>query len=92
MEQVMQPLAAGAGRASGGHGSAVALALADHEHVWRRVPDAVGLFCCAGARCGWFAVCPACLGSLDAALRLRDGLPGMALYWCAAHSSSEEGA
>ena len=83
LSAVAQPAATGRGR--GLSGMAVALASDDHLHEWRRLPDAVGLFWCAGVGCQWFAVCPACLGSLDTALRVRDGLTGMALYWCPAH-------
>ncbi len=57
----------------------------DHLHAWRRLPDAVGLFACRERTCLWYAVCPACLGSLDVALRVRDGVVGLALYWCPAH-------
>ena len=78
-----QAAVAGAGRGAGG--ALVGLALADHRHQWRKLPDSVGLFTCADERCLWWAVCPACLGSLDVALRARDGIEGMALYWCPAH-------
>ncbi len=87
------PQVASAGCGASAGSPVVALSLADHEHSWRRVPDAVGLFSCEGERCGWFAVCPACLGSLEVALRVRDGLSGMALYWCPAHPVlAQEGA
>jgi hypothetical protein len=77
----------------GSAGSTVFVLAGDaHSHSWRRLPETVGLFCCAGAGCQWFAVCPACLGSLDVALQLRDGIDGVALYWCPAHSACEEGA
>ena len=88
MEQVAfraprQPAAASAGRGSGG--VMVALGSFDHLHQWRKLPDSIGLFVCAARSCQWFAVCPGCLGSLDAALAIRDGLLGMALYWCSLH-------
>ena len=85
MERVlpmMEPAAAGRGR--GSRGVAVALGFDDHVHQWRRLPDSVGLFACRDRRCLWCAVCPGCLGSLDVALLARDGIEGMALYWCAA--------
>ena len=85
MERVLpmgQPAAAGRGR--GSQGVLVALALEDHRHSWQRLPDSVGLFFCTDRRCLWCAVCPGCLGSLDIALLVRDGIEGMALYWCAA--------
>jgi hypothetical protein len=81
------PLAAGRGR--GASGVVVATAQDDHTHEWRKLPDAVGLFACADAACQWCAVCPACLGSLDVAIRARDGVAGMALYWCPAHQGGE---
>jgi hypothetical protein len=80
---VAQPAAVGRGRGSGG--VLVASVLDDHSHEWRKLPDAVGLFCCTDRRCLWCAVCPGCLGSLDVAIRARDGVVGMALYWCPAH-------
>jgi len=91
MERVLpmvQPAAAGRGR--GSRGVVVALALEDHQHSWRRLPDSVGLFSCADRRCLWCAVCPGCLGSLDVALLVRDGIEGMALYWCAVHQGGGE--
>lgn len=94
MEAVLTPAASIASGCSAngrdGSGPVVALSLADHEHSWRRVPDAVGLFACMGARCGWFAVCPACLGSLEVALRVCESLSGLALYWCPAHAVPDE--
>ena len=75
--------AAGRGRRAGG--VLVGLALEDHRHEWGKLPGSVGLFTCRDRRCLWWAVCPACLGSLDVALRLRDGVVGLALYWCPAH-------
>jgi hypothetical protein len=57
----------------------------DAHHEWRKLPDSVGLFACRDRGCQWFAVCPGCLGSLDVAIRARDGVVGMALYWCPAH-------
>ena len=93
MERVLpmgEPAAAGRGR--GSHGVVVALALEDHWHCWRRLPDSVGLFSCRDRCCLWCAVCPGCLGSLDVALLLRDGIEGMALYWCAAHQGGGEDA
>ena len=83
LQQVVRPVAAGRGRA--GVGVAVALACVDHAHDWQRLPDSVGLFCCMATCCQWCAVCPGCLGSLDVALRVRDGVVGMALYWCPVH-------
>ena len=87
MERAVSSLAhpAAAGRGRGSAGVAVALAGDDHTHEWRKLPDAVGLFCCSDRRCQWYAVCPACLGSLDVAIRARDGVVGLALYWCPAH-------
>ena len=85
MERVLpmvQPAAAGGGR--GVRGVAVALAFDDHMHEWRRLLDSVGLFACRDRRCLWCAVCPGCLGSLDVALLVRDGIEGIALYWCPA--------
>lgn len=93
IEQVSSVLPApqaAAGRGRGARGLVVALASDAHGHEWRRLPDAVGLFFCARHGCQWFAVCPACLGSLDVALRLRDGIAGLALYWCAAHGNAVE--
>ena len=91
MERVLpmvQPAAAGRGR--GSRGVAVALAFDDHVHQWRRLPDSVGLFACCDRRCLWCAVCPGCLGSLDVALLVRDGIEGMALYWCPVHAAGGE--
>lgn len=84
------PQVASAGRGGSTGSPGVALSLADHEHSWRRVPDSVGLFACTGTRCGWFAVCPACLGSLEVALRVRESLSRVALYWCPAHPVPDE--
>ena len=84
----LQPAAAGRGR--GAHGVVVALALEDHRHSWQRLPNSVGLFSCRDRRCLWCAVCPGCLGSLDVALLVRDGIEGMALYWCAVHRGGGE--
>ena len=81
----MAPRPAAAGRGCGSAGVAVGLALEEHRHEWQRQPDSVGLFFCVDRRCLSCAVCPACLGSLDVALRVRDGVVGMALYWCPAH-------
>ena len=78
-------LPAAAGRGRGSAGVVVGLATHDHTHEWRKLPDSVGLFCCADRRCLWCAVCPACLGSLDVAIRARDGVERLALYWCPAH-------
>ena len=80
---VLAQVAAGRGRGSAG--VLVGLALEDHRHEWRKLPDSVGLFTCGERRCLWCAVCPGCLGSLDVAIRARDGVVGMALYWCPAH-------
>ena len=63
----------------------VALAGVDHLHQWSKLADTVGLFVCAVRGCQWFAGCPACLCSLDVALQVRDGLSGMAVYWCPLH-------
>ena len=84
-KRVLSALAqpAAAGRGSGG--ALVGLAASDHRHEWRKLPDSVSLFSCTDRRCLWCAVCPACLGSLDVAIRARDGVVGMALYWCPAH-------
>ena len=78
-----QPTAAGRGRGSAG--VVVASALEEHRHEWRKLADSVGLFSCRDRGCLWCAVCPGCLGSLDVAIRARDGVVGMALYWCPAH-------
>ena len=83
VSSVAAPAAAGRGRGSAG--VAVAVAADDHEHEWRKLPDTVGLFSCVERGCLWCAVCPGCLGSLDIALRARDGVVGLALYWCPAH-------
>ena len=79
-----------AGRGRGASGMLVASALDDHRHEWRKLPDAVGLFACRSGACQWFAVCPGCLGSLDIAIRARDGVVGMALYWCPVHQGGGE--
>ena len=81
--QVLQPASAGQGRGSAG--VAVVYAGDDHCHRWEKLPDSVGLFACRDRDCLWYAVCPSCLGSLDVALQVRDGVEGMALYWCPAH-------
>jgi hypothetical protein len=81
--QVFQPASAGQGRGSVG---AVAISAGDdHCHRWEKLPDSVGLFACRERECLWYAVCPAYLGSLDVALRVRDGMEGLSLYWCSAH-------
>ena len=87
LERACSPVAApaAAGRGRGSAGVAVGLALEEHRHEWQKLPDSVGLFSCTNRGCLWCAVCPACLGSLDVALRARDGVVGMALYWCPAH-------
>ena len=79
------PALADGGRVGRGGIPPVVVACEDHLHVWRGLPDSVGLFTSTHGDCRWFAVYPACLGSLDVALRVRDGLVGMALYWCPAH-------
>lgn len=81
LQQVVQP--AWAGRESSG--VVVVLSGDDQCHEWCKLPDSVGLFACRDRGCLWYAVCPGCLGSLDVALRVRDGVVGMALYWCPAH-------
>ena len=83
LSSVAQVAAMGRGRGSAG--VVVGLKQDEHRHEWRKLPDAVGLFTCTDRRCLWWAVCPGCLGSLDVALRARDGIEGMALYWCPAH-------
>ena len=87
LERVLSPVAApaAAGRGRGSAGVAVGLAGDDHTHSWRKLADSVGLFACRDRGCLWCAVCPSCLGSLDVAIRARDGVVGMALYWCPAH-------
>ena len=80
-----QPQLASAGRGGSAGSVLVALGQEEHEHSWRRLPNSDGLFLCVEAGCRWFAVCPACLGSLEIALRLREHLSCMALYWCPAH-------
>jgi len=82
--------AAAAGRGRGSVGVVVGLAQDDHLHRWRKLPDSVGLFTCTDRGCLWCAVCPACLGSLDVALRARDSVVGLALYWCPAHQGGGE--
>ena len=86
----MWPQVAAAGRGRGAGGTVVGLALEDHHHRWQKQPDSVGLFTCTDRRCLWCAVCPGCLGSLDVALRARDGVVGLALYWCPAHQGGGE--
>ncbi len=61
-----------------------------HYHVWTRFPGSVGVFHCGDRACLWCAVCPGCLGSLDVALCLADGLPGVVLFWCAQHRTCVE--
>ena len=87
LERACSPVAApaAAGRGRGSAGVAVAVAGDNHSHEWRKLPDTVGLFSCVERGCLWCAVCPGCLGSLDVALRARDGVVGLALYWCPAH-------
>jgi hypothetical protein len=87
MERALSPVGvpAAAGRGHGSSGVAVALAGDDHTHEWRKLPDSVGLFACRDRGCLWCAVCPGCLGSLDVAIRVRDGVVGMVLYWCPVH-------
>jgi hypothetical protein len=77
----LQPGGAYSGRVSDGR-----VALADHGHVWVRLPGTVGLFVCREEMCLWAAVCPGCLGSLDVALRAQAGIVGMALFWCPFHT------
>ncbi len=61
-----------------------------HVHRWLRMSDCVGLFHCTnGHTCTVFAVCPGCLNSLDVALRARDGIAGVTLYWCPLHARRE---
>ena len=79
------PQVAAVGRGRGAGGVLAGLALEDHQHEWRKLPGSVSLFTCTDRRCLWCAVCPACLGSLDVAIRARDGVVGLALYWCPAH-------
>ena len=92
MERVLPMVQPAAGRGRSGRSVVVALALEDHRHSWRRLPDSVGLFSCTDRRCLWCAVCPGCLGSLDVALLVRDGIEGMALYWCPVHAAGGEDA
>lgn len=61
----------------------------DHDHEWVRLPDSVGLFGCAEMTCLCIAVCPACLNSLEVALRAREGIAGVTLYWCLVHRRRE---
>jgi len=63
--------------------------LVSHEHRWERLSNMVGLFGCSDESCVWCAVCPGCLNSLNVALRVREGIPGVALYWCPEHGSLE---
>ncbi len=83
LQHVAQPTLAGHCR--GLSGVVVVLSGDDQCHEWDKLPDSVGLFACRDRECLWYAVCPGCLGSLDVALRVRDGVVGMALYWCPAH-------
>jgi hypothetical protein len=86
MQQAVAPvLAPGDDDAGSGGLPLGGVAGGDHVHAWRRLPDSVGLFACRDRGCLWYAVCPSCLGSLDVALRVRDGLVGLSLYWCPAH-------
>ena len=83
LQKVVRPASVGRGR--GSSSAVVVLSGDDQCHAWRKLPDSVGLFACHDRGCLWYAVCPLCLGSLDVALRVRDGVVGMALYWCPAH-------
>ncbi len=56
---------------------------ARHEHSWLRRRGSVGLFRCSG--CATSAVCPGCLGSIDVALWVDQGVSGLVLYWCPLH-------
>ena len=86
MQQGVTPvLAPGDGDAGSGGIALGAVEGFDYLHAWQRLPDAVGLFACRDRGCLWYAVCPCCLGSLDVALRVRDGVVGLALYWCPTH-------
>ena len=85
MEEALQQVAQPASVGRGSSGAVVVLSGDDQPHVWRKLPDSVGLFACRDRGCLWYAVCPGCLGSLDVAIRARDGVVGMALYWCPAH-------
>jgi hypothetical protein len=86
MQQAMFPvLAPGNGNAGSGGIPPGAVAGDDHLHAWQRLPDAVGLFACRDRECLWYAVCPGCMSSLEVALRVRDGVVGLALYWCPVH-------
>lgn len=57
----------------------------DHVHVWERLADTVGFFQCRSRKCPWCAVCPGCLGSLDVALQVEQGIGGLQLLWCSSH-------
>jgi hypothetical protein len=86
MQQAMVPvLAPGNGDAGRGGIPPGAVAGDDHLHAWQRLPDAVGLFDCRDRECLWYAVCPGCIRSLEVALRVRDDVVGLALYWCPVH-------
>ncbi len=61
-----------------------------HTHVWVYLPDSVGLFGCMDRACLCIAVCPGCLNSLDVALRVREGIPGVVLSWCPVHRRRED--
>ena len=78
--------------ASGGSGArrSAPVGLAFHEHDWIRLLRTVGLFVCRDRACLCCAVCPGCLGSLEVAQRLREGITGPLLYWCPVHDPSRE--
>lgn len=61
----------------------------NHMHEWVRLPDSVGLFSCIDTACLCIAVCPGCLNSLEVALRAREGIAGVTLYWCLVHRRRE---
>ena len=88
MEEALGKVVPPASVGRGSSGAVVVLSGDEQCHAWRKLPDSLGLFACRDRGCLWYAVCPACLGSLDVALQVRDsvvGAWGMALYWCPAH-------
>ena len=76
MEDALRKVVPPASVGRGSSGVVVVLSGDEQCHAWRKLPDSVGLFACRDRGCLWYAVCPVCLGSLDVALRVRDGVVG----------------
>jgi hypothetical protein len=55
-----------------------------HQHRWVRVSGSLSLFQCACSSCAARAICPGCINSLDAALKVPS--TQLQLYWCSQHS------